>query len=206
MRYGSHTGQKMAKKSVPGVVEAKPEVEIWRKPVFPTQRPRLPIRLRILYRVYLAPLRIHRERILTLAHCNGRGTLNIIASGTQKCNLSRFFQLWAKFIWVTRVRFFLNLRIDSRLQVLAIDLKFQKFASQFSRKSGPKCKPAKIHISPKWGAIAPEQKVFLSGSLRPKSPRVTWGKGAPKGANSKKCHAPKIFKPHFLENVQSDFF
>ena len=73
-RFGDNTGQNKAKKSLPGALEAKPEVEIWRKPVFPTQLPRLPIRLRILYGVYLAPLRLHRERILTLAHCNGRGT------------------------------------------------------------------------------------------------------------------------------------
>jgi len=46
--------------SLPGALEAKPEVEIWRRPVFPTQRPRLPIRLRIHYGVYLAPLQLHR--------------------------------------------------------------------------------------------------------------------------------------------------
>jgi len=75
-----------------------------------------------------------------------------------------------------------------------------------SKKCGPKCKPAKIHISPKWGAIPPEQKIFLSGSLGPNSPRVRRGKGAPKGANSKKCHAPKNFEPHFLEKKSTDFF
>jgi len=50
-------------------------------------------------------------------------------------------------------------------------------------------------------AILPEQKLFLSGSLGPKSPRVTWGREPPKGANSKKCPAPKNFEPHFLENL-----
>ena len=74
VRYGDNTGQNKAKKSLPGALEAKPEVEIWRRPVFPTQRPRLPIWLRILYGVYLAPLRLHRVRILTLAHYNGRWT------------------------------------------------------------------------------------------------------------------------------------
>jgi len=48
--YGPENG----KKSVQGAVEAKPEVEIWRRPDFPTRRPRLPIRFRILYVVYLA--------------------------------------------------------------------------------------------------------------------------------------------------------
>ena len=80
MRYGDNTSENKAKKSLPG---AKPEVEIWRRPVFPSQRPRLPIRLRILYGVYLAPLRLHRERILTLAHCN--------AFRTPKSDFSRFF-------------------------------------------------------------------------------------------------------------------
>ena len=47
VRYGHNTGQNRAKKSLPRALEAKPEVEIWRTPVFPTQRPRLPIRLRL---------------------------------------------------------------------------------------------------------------------------------------------------------------
>ena len=59
VRYGDNAGQNKAK-NLPGALDAKPEVEIWRKPVFPTQRPRLPIRLRIHYGVYLAPLRLHR--------------------------------------------------------------------------------------------------------------------------------------------------
>jgi len=67
------------KNSVSGALEAKLEVEICWRPVFPTQRPWLPIWLRILYGVYLAPLRLHRGRILTLAHCNGHGTWNIFA-------------------------------------------------------------------------------------------------------------------------------
>ena len=46
---GSRTRRNTAERSVSGALEAKPEVEIWRRPVFPTQRPRLPIRLRILY-------------------------------------------------------------------------------------------------------------------------------------------------------------
>jgi len=40
VRYGDNAGQNKAKKSVPGALEAKPEVEIWRRPVFLTQRPR----------------------------------------------------------------------------------------------------------------------------------------------------------------------
>jgi len=46
----------MAEKSVPGALEAKPEVEIWRRPDFWNRRPRLPIRLPIHYGVYLAGL------------------------------------------------------------------------------------------------------------------------------------------------------
>ena len=93
VRYGDNTGQNKAKKSLPGALEAKPEVEIWRKPIFPTQRPRLPIRLRILYRVYLAPLRLHRERISALAHCNGRGTEYFRLLAPKKATYRVFFQL-----------------------------------------------------------------------------------------------------------------
>jgi len=46
----------MAKRSVPGAVEAKPEVEIWRQLDFWNRRPRLPIRPPIHYGVYLARL------------------------------------------------------------------------------------------------------------------------------------------------------
>jgi len=61
VRYGSHAGQKTAKRSVPRAVDAKPEVEIWRRPDFLTQRHRLPIRLPIHYGVYLALLRSFSE-------------------------------------------------------------------------------------------------------------------------------------------------
>ena len=61
LRYGSHTGQKMAKRSVPGALEAKPEVEIWRRPDFLNLRPRLPIRPPVHYGVYLAPFPSFRE-------------------------------------------------------------------------------------------------------------------------------------------------
>ena len=56
LRYGSQTGQKMSKRSVPGALEAKPEVEIWRQLDFWNRRPRLPIRPPIHYGVYLARL------------------------------------------------------------------------------------------------------------------------------------------------------
>ena len=198
MRYCSHTGQNTAKTSIPGALEAKPEVEIWRKPVFPTQRPRLPIRLRILYGVYLAPLRLHRERILTLAH---------FRLSHAKMRLIAFFSNFERTLFeLHESDFFLNLRIDSRLYALAIGLKFPKSAGNFSRKSGPKCKPAKIHISPEWGAIAPEQKLFLSGSLGPKSPRVRWGKGAPQGGELEKVTRPQKLCTHFFELRVHNFF
>ena len=43
VRYGDNAGQNKAKKSIQGAVEAKPEVKIWWRPVFLTQRPRLSI-------------------------------------------------------------------------------------------------------------------------------------------------------------------
>ena len=85
MRYGDNTGQNKAKKSFPGAPEAKPEVVIWRRPVFPTQRLRLPIRLHILYGVYLTPLRLHRGRILTSAI--------VTAAGPGKVTFRVFFQI-----------------------------------------------------------------------------------------------------------------
>ena len=56
---GSRTSPNTAERSVPGALEAKPEVEIWRRPDFLTRRPRLPIRLSIHYGVYLVPLRLY---------------------------------------------------------------------------------------------------------------------------------------------------
>ena len=41
---GSRTSQNTAERSVSGALEPKPEVEIWRRPVFLTQRPRLVLR------------------------------------------------------------------------------------------------------------------------------------------------------------------
>ena len=54
--YGDNTGQNKAKKSVQGAVEAKPEVEIWRRPVFLTQRPRLSICPKVGQSTQLLPL------------------------------------------------------------------------------------------------------------------------------------------------------
>ena len=55
--YGPENG----KKERSGAVEAKPEVEIWRRPDFFTRRRRLPIRPPIRQSVYLAPLRSFSE-------------------------------------------------------------------------------------------------------------------------------------------------
>ena len=41
VRYGDNAGHNKAKMSLPGALEAKPEVEIWRRPNFLTRRPRL---------------------------------------------------------------------------------------------------------------------------------------------------------------------
>ena len=43
IRQKSRASQNTAERSVSGALEAKPEVEIWRRPVFLTQRPRLSI-------------------------------------------------------------------------------------------------------------------------------------------------------------------
>jgi len=39
LSYGSHTSQKMSKRSVPGAVQAKPEAKIWRRSVFELSDP-----------------------------------------------------------------------------------------------------------------------------------------------------------------------
>jgi len=60
VRYGDNTGQNKAKKSVPGALEAKPEVEIWWRPVFLTQRPRVSIWRKVGQSTQLFPvLQIH---------------------------------------------------------------------------------------------------------------------------------------------------
>jgi len=73
-RQGGQTGRNTAKTIVHGAVAAKPKVEIWRRPIFSTQRPRLPIRSPIHYGVYLAPLRSCQLELLPLRHYNGRRT------------------------------------------------------------------------------------------------------------------------------------
>ena len=60
VRYGDNAGQNKAKKSVPGALEAKPEVEIWRRSVFLTQRPRFSIGPKVDQSTQLLPvLQIH---------------------------------------------------------------------------------------------------------------------------------------------------
>ena len=59
-RYAVIIGQNMAKTGFRWPLGAKPEVEIWRRPDFSTQRPRLPIRSTIHLGVYLAPLWSYR--------------------------------------------------------------------------------------------------------------------------------------------------
>ena len=71
------------KRPMQGALAAKPEVEIWWRPVVLTERPRLPIRLRVHYGVYLAPLPRYQGRILTLAHCNSRRTWKFSHSHTR---------------------------------------------------------------------------------------------------------------------------
>jgi len=56
VRYGDNAGQNKAKKSVLGALEAKPEVEIWRRPVFLTERPRLSICPKVAQSTQLLPV------------------------------------------------------------------------------------------------------------------------------------------------------
>jgi len=44
---GSRTSPNTAETSVSGALEPEPEAEIWRRPVFPTQRPRLVLRSKV---------------------------------------------------------------------------------------------------------------------------------------------------------------
>jgi len=60
VRYGDNTGQNKAKKSIQGALLAKPEVEIWRRPIFLTQRPLLSICPKVGESTQLLPvLQIH---------------------------------------------------------------------------------------------------------------------------------------------------
>ena len=53
---GSRTDQNTAETSVSGALEPKPEVEIWRRPVFLTQRPRLAIKPKVGQSTQLLPV------------------------------------------------------------------------------------------------------------------------------------------------------
>ena len=60
VRYGDNTGQNKAKNSVQGALEAKPEVGIWRRPVFLTQRRLISICPKVGQSTQLVPvLQIH---------------------------------------------------------------------------------------------------------------------------------------------------
>ena len=69
-----YTGQNTAKRSLPGALEAKPEVEIWRRPVFLTQRPRISIWPKVGQSTQLLP--VWRRRLFT---CVFRITVNFTA-------------------------------------------------------------------------------------------------------------------------------
>ena len=56
VRYGDNADQNKAKKSVQGALEAKPKVEIWRRHVFLTQRPRLVLRSKVGQSTQLLPV------------------------------------------------------------------------------------------------------------------------------------------------------
>ena len=58
---------------------------------------------------------------------------------------------------------------------------------------------------PQIGGDPPEQKLFLSGSLGPKSARVSWGTKAPQGGKLDKVPHPQKFELNFLEKID-DFF
>ena len=83
-----------------------------------------------------------------------------------------------------------------------------KIAIGFFEKKWPKVQTPKSHISPKWGAIFPEQNPFLSGSLGPSYAMIGWAKWAPQGGELKKVprrHARKIGTPFSGEKNFHDF-
>ena len=54
---------------------------------------------------------------------------------------------------------------------------------------------------PNGGRSPPNKNHFCQGPRAQNFQGSGWGREPPKGANSKKCHAPKIFDPHFLEKI-----
>jgi len=109
---GRPHGPKTAKTIVQGAPAAKPEVEVWRRPVFSTQRPRLPIRPPIHYGVYLVPLRSCPSELLPLRHCSGRRT-----SRKYSKSEGRFCQLRAPIARVPLVRISRNFQGRSNTHV-----------------------------------------------------------------------------------------
>jgi len=59
---------------------------------------------------------------------------------------------------------------------------------------------------PNGGAIAPEQKPFLLGSLGPKSPKVRWGTKAPEGGELDKVPNPKKTLNSIFSKKIDEFF
>ena len=53
---GGRTSQNTAEMSVSGALEPKPDVEIWRRPVFLTQRPRLALKPKVGQSTQLLPV------------------------------------------------------------------------------------------------------------------------------------------------------
>jgi len=89
--------------------------------------------------------------------------------------------------------------------VLWIGKKLEMGSVRNSRKSGPKCKPAKIHISPKWGAIPPNKTVFVRVP-RAKISKGQMGEGSPQGGVIEKVPRPQNFLSPFSRKLGGRFF
>jgi len=85
------------------------------------------------------------------------------------------------------------LKSQNRLQAVGtIDrLKNSEICQADFEKKWAKVQTGQNSYLPQMEGDPPKQKLFLSGSLGPKSERVKWGKGALKGANSKMCPPPQ---------------
>jgi len=149
---GRPHGPKTAKTIVQGALAAKPEVEVWRRPVFSTQRPRLPIRPPIHYGVYLVPLRSCPSELLPLRHCSGRCRKYSKSEG-------RFCQLRAPIARVPLVRISRNFQGRSNTRVaVEFSQKVENLTTEFRAivgQSTPKSQISNPHISPKWGRFPP---------------------------------------------------
>ena len=139
--------QNKAKKEGPGALEAKPEVEIWRRPDFLTRRPRFPIWPPTHHNVYLIPL----PSFTGLTSKVGQSTQLLPVCKSTSVLTTMFFELRSISRLFGPFRALLNVlpvsELYSRKAFLAVDVRYRDNTGQNeAKKSAPGALKAKLEI------------------------------------------------------------